>query len=129
MKKMSGYTIAGIILSIIFVVFILVALTNPQLSFPWPNAVSYTIYILYIAYTVFLFFMPKMKDSDPRHCIILLVECVAIFFLVLSIISRKNEGNSGWYLPIALFLVCIANFSIAYINKKKNKVINEKKEE
>lgn len=36
--------------------FVLLALNNPQLSFPWSNAFSYSLYIIYILIMLSCFF-------------------------------------------------------------------------
>lgn len=116
----NKYTIAGILLSLLGIGFIAFALTNPQLSFPWPNWVSYTFYAFYVIYTILIFCMPKMKNADFGTCVILAVEFIALGFIVLSIGLRHNSGEGNWYLPAGLLLTSFASFANLYrTNKKK----------
>ena len=45
----------------------------------------------------------------------------AVFFLVQSILTVIPEGNSNWYLPLALGLNCIALFLNAAQRRKNQK--------
>lgn len=45
----------------------------------------------------------------------------AVFFLVQSMLSVFSEGESNWYLPLALGLNCIALFLNAARQKKHKK--------
>ena len=48
---------------IIAVLFIIVALNNPQAGFPWSNTVTYTIYEIYAAVVVALLAAPFKKTK------------------------------------------------------------------
>lgn len=54
MTKRILRTIAVIML-VIAAVFVVFALNNPQAGFPWSNAVTYTIYAVYLILTAVLF--------------------------------------------------------------------------
>ena len=115
------YTIAGIILCVLAAVFMVVAVTHPEFSFPWSNWVSYTMYALYAIYTVLIFCMPKMKGASLASCIILAFQFLALDLIVLSIGIRETSSKLSWYLPAGLFLSCFANFASLYINNKRKK--------
>ena len=63
MKNKKICYILGSVLCLIAVAFLCVALTHPELSFPWGNGVSYTIYALYPVITVFVFCLPKLLNK------------------------------------------------------------------
>ena len=62
MTKKWSRTIAFIML-IIAVIFIFVALNNPQASFPWNNTISYTLYGIYAIIMIVLFIAPFKKTK------------------------------------------------------------------
>lgn len=45
------------------VVFIGIALSNPQASFPWSNIITYTLYGIYIIIMIVLFTAPFKKEK------------------------------------------------------------------
>lgn len=45
--------IMGIIMAIGGVIFFVFALNHPEMSFPWSNAVTYFLYLVYIGVTIF----------------------------------------------------------------------------
>lgn len=62
MSKKVSRIIASIML-IVAVIFIVIALNNPQMNFYWDNKVTYTIYVIYIIIMIILFIAPfKNKD-------------------------------------------------------------------
>lgn len=63
MKNKKVFYVLGAVLSLIAGAFLCIALTNPQLSFPWPNWVSYIIYALYLVITVLVFCLPKLLNK------------------------------------------------------------------
>lgn len=121
MKNKKPYYILGGILCLFAVVFVIVALTNPQLSFPWPNWVSYTMFALYVIYTVLVFLVPRFKGASLAACGILAIQFVALSLIVLSIGSHFTTGETNWYLPTGLGLTCFANLTHLAIMKKKSK--------
>jgi len=48
---------------VIGIAFVIVALNNPQLSWPWSNTISFIIYFTYFILTVFLFIAPFKKKG------------------------------------------------------------------
>ena len=60
-KKMSR--VIACFMLVIGIAFVIVALNNPQLSWPWSNTISFTIYFTYIFLTVFLFVAPFKKKG------------------------------------------------------------------
>ena len=47
----------------IAVIFVIVALYNPQMSFPWNNTVTYSIYGIYCVAAVILLIAPFGKND------------------------------------------------------------------
>lgn len=62
MNKKYSRIIAAIML-IVAVVFICIALNNPQASFPWSNTVTYILYGVYAAAMIVLFIAPFKKTK------------------------------------------------------------------
>ena len=60
MKK-STSRIAGLVMLIIAVAFIMFAVSHPEMSFPWNNTIAWLLYGLYVLVTVVLLIAPKMK--------------------------------------------------------------------
>lgn len=58
-KKLSR--IIGAVMLFIAAVFVVIALTHPNASFTWSNAVTYTLYILYAVVMLFLLIAPFKK--------------------------------------------------------------------
>ena len=58
-KKYSR--IIAVIMLVIAVIFIFVALNNPQASFRWSNRITYILYGLYVVIMVALFIAPFKK--------------------------------------------------------------------
>lgn len=55
MNKFRFYAATGAVLVIAALVFVVYAISNPQLSFPWGNTITYTIYAAYIILTIAMF--------------------------------------------------------------------------
>lgn len=53
MGKTGAFLVIGIVMVIIAICFVVYALNNPQVGFPWSNAVTYGIYIIYATVTAF----------------------------------------------------------------------------
>lgn len=62
MSKRISRIIACIML-VIGVVFFIVALNNPQFSWPWGNTITNGIYMLYLVVIVMLFVVPFKKKK------------------------------------------------------------------
>ena len=60
MKK-SASRIVGLVMLIIAVAFIMFAVNDPEMSFPWNNTITWLLYGLYVLVTVVLLIAPKMK--------------------------------------------------------------------
>ena len=57
--KHARWIAAGMLLrAVLFVVF---ALNHPEMSFPWSNGITYTVYGIYVIATVVLFIAPWKK--------------------------------------------------------------------
>ena len=61
MKKCSR--IIALIMLVIGVVFIFIALNNPQASFPWSNMVTYIFYGIYVVMMIVLFIAPFKRKK------------------------------------------------------------------
>lgn len=55
-KKLSR--LIAVIMSIVAIIFFIIAISNPQASFPWRNTITYIIYAVYILVTIILFIAP-----------------------------------------------------------------------
>lgn len=55
--------IIGIIMLLVAVIFIVVALNNPQFSFPWSNMVTYSIYAMYFVIMIIALVAPFRKKD------------------------------------------------------------------
>lgn len=121
MKIKEPYYILGGILCLLAAVFVVIAMTHPELSFPWANWVSYTIYVLYAIYTILVFLMPHFKGVSFATCGIVGVQFIALAFIVLSIGSHFATGETNWYLPMGLALTCVANFTVLALQKRNGK--------
>lgn len=100
--------------------FVIYALGHPELSFPWGNQITNILYGLYVVAVVLLFVLAFWEKTDRANILTLLLELGAVFFLVQSILTLFPEGESDWYLPLALGLNCIALFQNA-IQRRKNR--------
>lgn len=106
MKKQ--FFIPACVLLIAAIGFIIYALGHPELSFPWSTQITHILYGLYVDVVVLLFALAFWKKTDTTYIAMLILELGAIFFLVQSILTIFPEGESNWYLPVALGLNCIA---------------------
>ncbi len=117
------YYILGGILCLIAVIFAAAALTNPQLSFPWKNQVSYFIYALYAIYTVLVFLMPKFKNPSLAVCGVVAADFISLALIAIYFGTRNTPNESTLYLitALSLSLTTAANFANIAIQKRKNK--------
>ena len=60
-KKMSR--VIACLMLVVGTIFVVVALNNPQLSWPWSNTISFTIYFTYIILMIVLFVAPFKKKG------------------------------------------------------------------
>ena len=110
--------------------FVMYALAHPELSFPWSVRITHLLYGLYADAVVLLFALAFLQKPTGLHVLTLLLELGAVFFLVQSILNVFPEGQSNWYLPLALGLNCVALFLNAAQQRKqqrKEKAKNETK--
>lgn len=59
MRKEKLFLLIGILMLLIAMIFILVALNHPEMSFPWSNTVTYIIYGIYVIIMILMFAMSK----------------------------------------------------------------------
>ena len=119
MKK--RFFIPACVLAVAAIGFIAYALGHPELSFPWSVQITHILYGLYVDATILLFVLAFWKNVTFLYVLTLLFELGAVFFLVQSILTVIPEGNSNWYLPLALGLNCIALFLNAAQRRKNQK--------
>ena len=119
MKKQ--FLIPACVLTAAAVGFVIYALGHPELSFPWSAQITHILYGLYVDAIILLFVLAFWKNVTFLHVLTLLFELGAVFFLVQSILTVIPEGNSNWYLPLALGLNCIALFLNAAQRRKNQK--------
>ena len=62
MTKKSSRIVAVIML-IIAIIFFVVALNNPQASFPWSNIITYILYGIYVIIMIILFIAPFKRKK------------------------------------------------------------------
>lgn len=55
MKRSSFFLTVGILMLAAAAGFVLFALNHPEMSFVWPNSVTYTIYLIYFAVMLVMF--------------------------------------------------------------------------
>ena len=53
--------VIGLLMILIAIVFVIFALGHPEMSFPWSNTITYTLYGLYTLVTVVLLIVPRKK--------------------------------------------------------------------
>ena len=62
MAKKLSRIIAALML-ILAIAFIAYALNHPEAGFPWNNAITYVLYIVYLAVMIVLFIAPFRKNK------------------------------------------------------------------
>lgn len=55
--------IVGIAMLIIAIIFIIIALNHPEMSFPWNNTITYMIYSIYTIIMLILLITPINKNK------------------------------------------------------------------
>ena len=63
-KKTSR--IVAVIMLIIAIIFFVVALNNPQASFPWSNIITYILYGIYVIIMIILFIAPFKRKNNSK---------------------------------------------------------------
>ena len=119
MKK--RFFIPACVLAVAAIGFIAYALGHPELSFPWSVQITHILYGLYVDAVLLLFVLAFWKKATCLNVLTLLFELGAVFFLVQSILTVFPEGQSNWYLPLALGLNCVALFLNAAQRKNKKR--------
>ena len=79
---------------------------------------THILYGLYVDAVILLFVLAFWKKATWMNVLTLLLELGTAFFLVQSILTVFPEGESNWYLPMALGLNCIALFLNAAQRRK-----------
>lgn len=101
--------------------FVIYAVGHPELSFPWNVQITHILYGLYVDTVMLLFVLAFWKKATCLNVLTLLFELGAVFFLVQSMLAVFPEGESNWYLPLALGLNCIALFLNAVQQRKQQR--------
>lgn len=124
MKK--RYFIPACVLAVAAIGFVVYALGHPELSFPWSMQLTNILYGLYVDAVMLLFVLAFWKKTDSAYILVIILELGAVFFLVQSMLTVFPEGESNWYLPLALGLNCIALF-LNGAQRRKQKKEDERK--
>ena len=124
MKKQ--FFIPACVLLIAAIGFIIYALGHPELSFPWSTQITHILYGLYVDAVMLLFVLTFWKKTDSAYILVVILELGAVFFLVQSMLTVFPEGESNWYIPLALGLNCVALLLNA-IQRRKQKKEDERK--
>lgn len=90
--------------------FVIYAVGHPELSLPWSIQITHILYGLYVDAVILLFVLAFWKKATCLNVLTLLFGLGAVFFLVQSILTVFPEGESNWYLSLALGLNCVALF-------------------
>ena len=53
--------VIGLLMILIAIVFVIFALIHPEMSFPWSNNITFTLYGMYALVTVVLLIVPRKK--------------------------------------------------------------------
>ena len=124
MKK--RYFIPACVLVVAAIGFVIYAVGHPELSFQWSIQITHILYGLYVDAVVLLFVLAFWKKTDSAYILVVILELGAVFFLVQSMLTVFPEGESNWYLPLALGLNCVALLLNA-IQRRKQKKEDERK--
>jgi protein-S-isoprenylcysteine O-methyltransferase Ste14 len=62
MKKSNAFLIIGCVMILVAVIFIIFALSHPEMSFTVSNDVTYTIYVVYLIVTAVMLITAKRKN-------------------------------------------------------------------
>ena len=119
MKK--RFFIPSCVLTVAAIGFIIYATGHPELSFPWSIQITHILYGLYVDTVVLLFMLAFWKKTDSAYILVVILELGAVFFLVQSMLTVFPEGESNWYLPLALGLNCVALLLNAIQRRKQKK--------
>jgi hypothetical protein len=53
--------VIGLLMMLVAIVFVIFALNHPEMSFPWSNNITYTLYGMYALVTLILLIIPRKK--------------------------------------------------------------------
>lgn len=53
----------AVIMTLLAIIFIVIALSHPELSFPWSNTVTYILYVLYMAAMIVIYILGIIKRN------------------------------------------------------------------
>ena len=124
MKK--RFFIPACVLAAAAIGLVIYAVGHPELSFPWSVRITHVLYGLYVDAVMLLFVLAFWKKATGLNILALLFELGAVFFLVQSMLAVFPEGESNWYLTLALGLNCVALFLNA-AQRRKQKREDERK--
>lgn len=116
MKK--RFFIPACVLVVAAVGFVIYAVGHLEMSFPWSIQITHILYGLYADAVILLFVLAFLEKMDRANILTLLLELGAVFFLIQSMFTVIPEGESNWYLPLALGLNCITLFLNAVQQRK-----------
>ena len=119
MKKQ--FFIPACVLAVAAIGFVVYALGHPELSFSWSMQLTNILYGLYVDAVMLLFVLAFWKKTDSAYILVVILELGAVFCLVQSMLTVFPEGESNWYLPLALGLNCIALFLNGAQRRKQKK--------
>ena len=100
---MKKTRIAGIIMAIIAVVFVLIALQHPELSWSWSLEVTYIIYIAYEVITISLLVSPNLKTTRGIGIVMAIIAVVFILFAISLPLFSWFWHNITAYIIYALY--------------------------
>ena len=106
MKK--RYFVPACVLAAAAAGYIIAAAVGLSPSFPWSAQTTRILWGLYADAVVLLFVLAFWKKTDSAYIPVVLLELGAVFFLVQSMLTVFPDGESNWYLPLALGLNGIA---------------------
>lgn len=117
-NRKKRFFIPACVLAVAAIGFVVYAVGHPELSFPWSIQFTRVLYGLYADAVLLLFVLAFWKKTDRANIPMIALELGAVFFLIQSMLTVIPEGESNWYLPLALGLNCIA-LRLNAIQKKK----------
>lgn len=106
-------------LVVVAIGFVIFARGHPEMSFPWSVHVTHILYGVYVDIVMLLIVLAFWQKMHWTYIMAVILELGAVFFLVQSMLTVFSEGQSNWYLPMALGMNCIALF-INAIHRKNN---------
>ena len=86
----------SVVMLIAGMVFTIYALGHPELSFPWSNAVTFTIYAIYIVVMVFLFIFTGQKGTDAdgkAKYLVLIFAIYAVPYIYVAMLADQLKGT------------------------------------